>query len=183
VPAVVAPHTTHNRLPFLLHCNLLQEWVELAVPGVALCLEYLLTTLISMALLLHCWFDGSAWPRQNALLWLCANAFAWARHSPSLIAYVVGVYADYNEMGASFWRLALAAMLDVLYALVGLGLTALASCCTKAVGENGASLAQAALGLRLVKEVQQQVELEALPASRRSLGATPARMSAAAALH
>ena len=38
----------------------------------------------------------------------------------------------------------------------------------------------AALGLRLVAEVQQEVELEALPASRRSLGVTPARMPRAA---
>jgi hypothetical protein len=66
-------------------------------------------------------------------------------------------------------------VLDVGYLLVCFGLTLLPTCLYKVCGGNGASFAQRAMGLTLVREVQQPVELAELPASRRSMAATPGR--------
>ena len=65
-------------------------------------------------------------------------------------------------------------MLDVVYLLVCLGLTLLPSCLYKVCGSDGASFAQRAMGLTLVREAQQLVELAELPPSRKSMGAPAA---------
>jgi hypothetical protein len=68
-----------------------QEWVEVAAPAPTLLLEYLATSCISLALLLHCYFDsGSPMAWQHAGAWLLLQALAWSRYSPSCIAWALG---------------------------------------------------------------------------------------------